>query len=56
LLRELPAEQRHALELAYFGGMPQQDIADQFGPPLGTAKTRMRLGMEKLRTMWRRDA
>ena len=48
-LAELPAEQREALELGYFGGLSQSEIAERTGEPLGTIKTRMRLGMRKLR-------
>ena len=48
-LRELPAEQREVLELGYFNGMSQTEIADATGQPLGTIKTRMRLAMQKLR-------
>lgn len=46
---ELPQEQRQALELAYFGGLSQSEIAAKTGQPLGTIKTRMRLAMNKLR-------
>jgi len=49
-LAELPAEQREALELGYFGGLSQTEIAERTGQPLGTVKTRMRLAMQKLRS------
>ena len=48
-LAELPAEQRQALELGYFSGLSQSEIAERTGQPLGTIKTRMRLAMQKLR-------
>jgi len=48
-LGELPVEQREALELGYFGGLTQSEIAERTGQPLGTVKTRMRLAMQKLR-------
>jgi RNA polymerase sigma-70 factor (ECF subfamily) len=51
----LPAEQREAVDLAYFSGLSQQEISDRTGTPLGTVKGRMRLAMDKLRqTLWTR--
>jgi RNA polymerase sigma-70 factor, ECF subfamily len=58
-LAELPVEQREALELGYFGGLSQSEIAERTGQPLGTVKTRMRLAMLKLKdrlSLLREDA
>jgi RNA polymerase sigma-70 factor (ECF subfamily) len=48
-MTRLPPAQREVLELAYFAGLTQVEIADRTGDPLGTVKTRVRLGMRKLR-------
>lgn len=48
-LQSLPPEQRQVLELAFYGGMTQSEIAESTGIPLGTVKTRTLLAMKKLR-------
>jgi RNA polymerase sigma-70 factor (ECF subfamily) len=48
-LGELPAAQRKALLLAYFGGYTQREVAALVGVPLGTVKTRMAAGMRKMK-------
>jgi RNA polymerase sigma-70 factor, ECF subfamily len=49
-VKELPAEQRTAIELAYFQGLTHQEIAERTDTPLGTVKGRLRLGLRKLAT------
>jgi RNA polymerase sigma-70 factor (ECF subfamily) len=48
-LQQLPTEQRQVLELAYYQGLSHSEIAVQTGQALGTIKTRIRLGLSKLR-------
>ena len=50
-LATLPEEQRRTIELAYFGGYTQTEIAGAMGVPIGTVKGRMRIGLQKLRAL-----
>jgi RNA polymerase sigma-70 factor (ECF subfamily) len=47
----LPVEQQQALALAFFEGYSHSEIAERLGEPLGTVKTRIRTGMQKLRSL-----
>ncbi|HEX9654219.1 MAG TPA: sigma-70 family RNA polymerase sigma factor, partial [bacterium] len=47
-LDSLPSEQRTPIDLAFFGGLSQSEISEKLNIPLGTIKTRIRLGMQKL--------
>lgn len=52
LIGELPAEQRQLVELAFYQGYTHSELAEGLQLPLGTVKTRLRSGLQKLRTMW----
>ncbi len=53
-LDRLPVEQKKSIELAYFSGYSQSEIAELMGVPLGTVKGRMRIGLQKLKALLER--
>ena len=55
-LEAIPPEQRQPIEMAYFEGYTQQEISERLSEPLGTIKTRMRLGMQKLKSLLQEPA
>jgi RNA polymerase sigma-70 factor (ECF subfamily) len=56
LMQRLPPEQRELLELAYFQGMTHTELAEALQLPLGTVKTRLRIGLQRLKGFWRLSA
>ncbi len=52
LMDRLPEEQAQVIELAFFEGLSHTELAERLNLPLGTVKTRVRLGLQKLKTMW----
>jgi len=51
VMEQIPQEQRTVIELAYFGGLTHAEIAEQYQIPLGTVKGRMRLGLQKMKSL-----
>jgi RNA polymerase sigma-70 factor (ECF subfamily) len=55
-VQSLPQEQRQVIDLAYYKGMSQSEIAEVLGWPLGTVKSRVRAAMQALRQHWFKDS
>jgi len=52
LLTQLPTDQRHLIELAFYQGYTHSELAQTLNLPLGTVKTRLRTGLQKLKQLW----
>jgi len=52
LMQQLPSEQAEVIDLAFFQGLTHSELAQTLNLPLGTIKTRVRLGLRKLRGLW----
>jgi RNA polymerase sigma-70 factor (ECF subfamily) len=52
LMQQLPSEQSQVVEMAFYQGYTHSDIAERLSLPLGTVKTRLRLGLQKLKSLW----
>lgn len=55
LIERLPREQSHLIDLAFYKGMTHTSIAEATGIPLGTVKSRLRVGLQSLKAMWLRE-
>jgi RNA polymerase sigma-70 factor, ECF subfamily len=52
LMQQLPEEQSQVIKMAFFMGLTHRELAEKLNLPLGTVKTRVRLGLQKLRKLW----
>jgi RNA polymerase sigma-70 factor (ECF subfamily) len=55
LLEQLPVEQRQLIELAFYQGFTHSELAERLRLPLGTVKTRLRMGLQKLKNLWEKN-